>query len=258
MIHLFVLFFSLFSMAIPDALISRYELIETHEFYRDNELIQRPLESWQTIAAFSSVNTDLSLSKVCLKYFLKDKDNGIFRVEKVSVNQNCSDSGKILKEFENLRGLQFQRTPVFKLTFTHQDFTTTEWKLDLRKKAETKLLETPDRYLDETVLFLSEGKSGEKLLADGTQCLKVQDDCIVVGESTCHQCENGFLEAPNGCSTGPQYCLKGPCGMKGSPACRRGIKFLKKRVLDCRTDTSFAFCLRGSTPVCQGQEVWCH
>ena len=258
MIHLLLILFSLASFALPDALISRYELIETHEFYRDNELIQRPLEAWQTIAAFSSVNSDLSLSKVCLKYFLKSQSEGVFRVERKSLKENCSEKGEIISEIKNLRGLQFQRTPHFKITFTYQDFTTSEWNISLRKKSNLKLLETPDRYLDETVLFVSSGSEQTTLLKEGTQCLKVLDDCTVAGESICHQCEAGFLEAPNGCLVSSQYCLKGNCGIKGGPACRRGVKFLRKRVLDCRTDSSFAFCEAGSTPVCQGQEVWCH
>lgn len=258
MIHLFLLLFTLTGFALPDALISRYELIETHEFYKDNELIQRPLEVWQTIAAFSSVNTDLSLSKVCLKYFLKGQTEGIFRVEKRSIKESCSEQGEIISEIKNLRGLQFQRTPHFKITFTYQNFSTSEWNISLRKKNDLKLLETPDRYLDQTVLFVSSGSDQSGLLTDGTQCLKVLDDCTLEGQSVCHQCENGFLEAPNGCLVSSQYCFKGSCGKKGGPACRRGVKFLRKRVLDCRTDTSFAFCEAGTTPVCQGQEVWCH
>lgn len=258
MIHLMLFLFALTSFALPDALISRYELIETHEFYQDNELIQRPLDAWQAIAAFSTVNTDLSLSKVCLKYYLKSQTEGTFRVEKKSMTENCSGAGEIISEIKNLRGLQFQRTPHFKITFTYQNFSTSEWNISLRKKNDLRLLETPDRHLDETVLFVSSGSENTGLLKDGTQCLKVLDDCTVEGTSVCHQCENGFLEAPNGCLISSQYCLKGSCGKKGGPACRRGVKFLRKRVLDCRTDASFAFCEAGSTPVCQGQEVWCH
>ncbi|MFA5584754.1 MAG: hypothetical protein WDA09_11120, partial [Bacteriovoracaceae bacterium] len=91
----------------------------------------------------------------------------------------------------------------------------------------------------------------------GTLCLKVRDDCSVEGKSTCHQCANGSLEAPNGCLTGPRYCSSFECGTKGNPACRRGIKFLRQRVLDCRRDSSFAFCSKDSIPMCQGAEVWC-
>lgn len=245
MIQLWLMILTLTSFALPEALMSRYEILETHEFYKDNELIQRPIEAWQSIASLSTVNTDLSLSKICLKYFLQTKDKGLFRVEKFSLHENCLDKGEVLTEISNLRGLQFQRNPSLKITFTHQDFTTTEWNIKFNANSKN-------------VLFISEGSENIPLLKDNTQCLKVLDDCTVEGDSTCHQCESGFLEAPNGCTISPQYCMRGKCGVKGGPACRRGVKFLKKRVLDCRTDTSFAFCNPGSNPVCQGQEVWCH
>lgn len=258
MITLLLSIISFASWSFPLELSSVYEQLEVHEFYKENELINRPRDAWQTIASFSVVNSDLSLSKVCFKYRPADEAKGIFRVELHSMNQKCDHEGKFLHEINSLFGIQFQRSPDFKIIFSHKDFTQSSWTIPIpRKKKELSLLDTPDNYWGESVLFLTNEVEKKELIKDGTKCLNVADDCSVIGTSSCHQCANGSLEAPNGCLVGPRYCSSAECGTKGNPACRKGVKFQKKRTLDCRRDDSFAFCAGEGTPTCQGQEVWC-
>ncbi|HLW56863.1 MAG TPA: hypothetical protein VKY27_05725 [Bacteriovoracaceae bacterium] len=254
----FIIFISFFSYGFPQELFSVYEKLEVHEFYKDNELIKRPVDAWQNIASFSISNTDLSLSRLCLKYRPSSEAKGIFRIELMPLKRKCQENGKIIYEQDSLLGIQFQREPEFKITFSHKDFSTTSWTIKtIKKKASLELLDTPDKFWGEKVLFLNDHTDFQKLLTDGTQCLKVSDDCKVEGSSSCQQCENGSLEAPNGCLVGPRYCSSAECGTKGNPACRRGVKFQNKRSLDCRVDMSFAFCKGDSVPSCQGLEVWC-
>lgn len=259
MIHLIFILMTTLAHSFPLELHSVYERVEIHEFYKDNELITKPVDAWQVIAAFSIVNEDLSLSKVCFKYKPSKEGEGIFKVERMSLVKKCIEEGVGLFKQNSLFGIQFQRGPEFKIIFSHNDFTTSSWIIKTKeKKKNLELLDTPDKFWGESVLFLNEKTERRELLKDGTLCLRVSDDCSVQGKSTCHQCENGFLEAPTGCLVGPRYCSSFECGTKGNPACRRGVKVLKQRVLDCRKDSSFAFCSEGSIPSCQGAEVWCH
>lgn len=259
MINLLFLMLSFFAYSFPQELVSVYENLEVHEFYQDNELITKPLDAWQTIASFSVSNRDLSLSKICLNYRPASGAQGVFRVEIMELSKSCASAGKIIYQIDNLFGVQFQRGENFRIVFSHQDYSMSSWIIkSVSKKRKLELLDTPDKAWGESVLFLSEASSPQPLLADGSRCLTVLDDCTVKGPSTCHQCENGSLEAPNGCLIAPRYCSSAECGTKGNPACRRGVKFLKQRVLDCRRDSSFAFCAGEATVGCQGQEVWCH
>ncbi|HLT22357.1 MAG TPA: hypothetical protein VKZ84_02900 [Bacteriovoracaceae bacterium] len=258
MITVFLYFLSFWAHSFPQELTSIYNRLTVHEFYRDNELITRPEDAWQVIASFSTVNSDLSLSKICFKYKPSKEPEGVFRVESMPLDEDCSKGGKKIYEQGSLYGIQFQREPDFKITFSHKDYSNNSWTIKtLVKKENLELLDTPDKSWGESVLFTNDDVGSKPLLADGTLCLKVRDDCTVEGESICHQCANGSLEAPNGCLTGPRYCSSFECGTKGNPACRRGVKFLKQRVLDCRRDNSFAFCGEDSIPMCQGAEVWC-
>lgn len=258
MITFFLFFISTIAHSFPHELTSIYERLTVHEFYKDNELITHPADAWQVIASFSTVNSDLSLSKVCFKYRPAKEAEGIFRVESMPLDGNCNDSGHKIFEQHSLYGIQFQRRPDFKVIFSHKDYSTNSWTIKTKTpKSELELLDTPDKFWGESVLFLSDNKFSVPLLSDGTMCLKVKDDCTVEGVSSCHQCENGSLEAPNGCLVGPRYCSSFECGTKGNPACRRGVKFLKQRVLDCRRDHNFAFCAEDTIPTCQGAEVWC-
>lgn len=256
---LIILIYSFFSFSFPQELLSVYEQLEVHEFYKDNELITRPLDAWQNIASFSMVNSDLSLSKLCLKYRPALEAKGVFRIELMPLKHSCKLEGKVLYEQDSLYGIQFQRGDEFRITFSHKDFSTNHWSIkSLKKPKKADLLDTSDKIWGEKILFLSVHRENSELLKDGTLCLKVSDDCVIQESSLCHQCENGFVEAPNGCLVGPQYCSSAECGTKGNPACRRGVKFQNKRSLDCRVDSSFAFCGADSTPTCQGAEVWCH
>lgn len=259
MIVLLSFFISVFSYAFPQELAAVYQTLKVHEFYQDNELITKPLDAWQTIVSFSVSNSDLSLSQVCLKYRPAVEAQGVFRVEKMDLMKNCDESGKIIYELNSLHGIQFERGSDFKIVFTHKDFSMSSWVIKtLEIKRNLELLDSPDKAWGETVLFLTEDSAPSALLADGVQCLKVLDDCTIIGVSTCHQCQNGSLEAPNGCLIAPRYCSSFECGTKGNPACRRGVKVFKQRVLDCRKDSGFAFCSGEATPTCQGSEVWCH
>lgn len=258
MISFLFFLFTLKSFSFPSELNSVSELLGIHEFYQDNELITRPLDAWQTIASFSVVNRDLSLSKLCLKYRPAKEAKGVFKIDLTNISKSCELDGHKIYEQDSLFGIQFQRAPHFKVIFSHKDYSLSSWIIPLPKKEkQLNLLDTPDKYWGESVLILSDHTEKKDLLADGTKCLQVNDDCTIRGDSLCHQCQNGFLEAPNGCLIGPQYCSSAECGTKGNPACRRGVKFQKKRILDCRQEIDFAFCMGDSVPTCQGQEVWC-
>ncbi|MFA5583959.1 MAG: hypothetical protein WDA09_07065, partial [Bacteriovoracaceae bacterium] len=129
MITVFLYFLSFWTHAFPQELTAAYERLSVHEFYRDNELITRPEDAWQVISSFSAVNSDLSLSKLCLKYKPSREPKGVFRVESMSLDEDCGNDGKIIYEQGSLHGVQIQRDPDFKITFSHKDYSTNSWTI---------------------------------------------------------------------------------------------------------------------------------
>jgi len=70
------------------------------------------------------------------------------------------------------------------------------------------------------------GKYGDRYSSDTSiACLKMNDQCEIVGENICDSCRYGHFEViKHKCKTGPRFCGINRCGEKDEPACLRGQK----------------------------------
>jgi hypothetical protein len=246
---------------------SAISISDKHEFYQNNEIIKKPANSWQTLFGVVYPDGQINLQKDCVFYRVPGSEDGELKIKKIDVEESCETKiespGDI--SIKNLRALQFEITEKnIALLLTQSDYRVLQWnfsRLNNLKKAEVRESLSSSEFKASKILFLApvDVKAGNvRAKRDDKLCHAVSDDCEVMSPSTCHECSEGWFEAPNGCMIGPKYCGFKSCGGKNQPACRRGIKYQRKRKkFECRRDSSFAYCSSGHTIQCVGAEAWC-
>lgn len=266
---LFILLFPLLSHGAPpphwEYLL---QLSNKHEFYKENELITRPKDSWQLMFEFIYVDRNFKSLKDCVFLRVPGNEPGILKVKKVSQEQICQDflltSGD--QEWRDLKTFQFNTGPnklILDLGF--QNFQSEIWEIGFQNqapKAAAMGLSSAE-FKSHKILLLAPSlpqatESKAVFPANDSLCHNINDECQEVTPSTCHECREGWYEVPNGCGQGPKYCGRHFCGSKGRPACRRGMVWQgKEEAFDCRKDSSFAYCHSGLTVQCEGLKAYC-
>lgn len=248
---------------------SMLELRERHEFYRDNEVILKPRDSWQVLFAVIYPDQNLGLHKDCVFYRVPGEAAGIFKIKTVNLEASCEKYMETTgdTEIKNLKALQFSYDNELSLHFTFTDFRALKWKIPLmnRYKSSAPLpLSSSAQFRAPKIILLSPERISVKkakvnMLEKGELCHSISDDCQELSPSTCGQCPEGWYEVPNGCPQGPKYCGSVICGLKNQPACRKGMKWQRvDKKFECRTDSSFAFCATGLSVQCEGSRAYCH
>jgi hypothetical protein len=269
MIAVFLVLISAMSIAsAPMHWSSLLEVKERHEFYLDNENIDRPKGVWQTLFAVVYPDRNLWLHKDCVYFKVPNSDDGIFKIRSTGVEESCDlhieETGEV--EIQGLRSLQFAFSDQISVYFTFKDFRTFKWSIPILNKSKAnapKLLTSSAEVRSPRLVLLApakllSGKSVSKGPKNGEICHSVADDCTVVSPSICHQCSSGWYEIPNGCAQGPKYCGVQICGTKGQPACRRGMKYQKvRKKFECSSDPSFAYCAPETKLECEGGRAYC-
>lgn len=242
---------------------------EQHEFYKNLEPIVKPKDSWQHIFSLNYLDSDLNAFKDCVFYRVPGADPGALKIKTLSTSEKCDpfllEKGDL--EIQNLKLLQYA---IFEnkltLDINYSDLKTEKWVASIQgafKRPAPRPHLSSSEYKAPKIVFLAPKKTVQNyrqkpFQKDGTLCLNVNEDCEVLGSSTCEQCEEGWYEVPNGCSIGPKYCGRGNCGGKDQPACRRGMKWQRKEeTFECRMDSSFAYCSKGLTVQCDGKKAFC-
>lgn len=264
----FFLLLPLLSFAnIPHHWSSAVSITDRHEFYQNNQIIDKPANSWQTLFGVVYPDGHLHPQKDCVYYRVPGNERGELKIKKTSVEESCEAGlgapGDL--SVKNLRGLQFEVTEDnIALLLTKADYRVHQWsapRLNKFKKEKVRESLSSAGFKAPKILFLAPIDSTTRSVMvkrDDRLCHAVSDDCEVLSPSTCHECSEGWFEAPNGCMVGPKYCGLKSCGGKNQPACRRGIKYQRKRKkFECRSDSSFAYCSSGHTIQCVGAEAWC-
>lgn len=246
------------------------KISERHEFYTDNEVIQKPANTWQLLFALNYPDKNLQMRKDCVFYRVPGVELGIMKVNQVAAHQKCESfldhPGEI--RIENLKSLQFSLNQQgIALLFTDGEFRSSKWEARFLNYFERPV---PEQFMSSAelrgprIVFLSDVDSvlpaSKKLafLKDGELCHGINDQCEETSPSVCGQCPEGWYEIPNGCSQGPKYCGVHRCGGKNQPACRRGMKWQREaKTFDCRTDSSFAYCAPGMSLQCEGALAFC-
>lgn len=268
---IFVLSF-IFSLAFASPPIhwsSMLEIRERHEFYKDNEVLLKPKDSWQTLFAVVYPDRRLQLHKDCVFYRVPGESSGVFKIKTVDFDEGCEKYQETAGDTEiiNLKALQFSYGNELSVNFTFTDFRTFKWNIPLMNRFKspvpTALTSSAQYRAPKIILLAPERLPGKKKQPEtrkrGELCHSISDDCQELSPSTCGQCAEGWYEVTNGCPIGPKYCGSSMCGLKGQPACRRGIKWQKvDKKFECRIDSSFAFCSPGLTIQCEGSRAFCH
>ena len=248
------------------------KIVDKHEFYKNNEIIERPKNSWQTLFGVLYHDSNLKTLKDCVYYKVPGEDEaGILKLKTVAADKAC---GEFLyapgdQEWKNLKAVQYSLTEqILNVSITTGKFEIEKWDVPLFnvfENPEPKLLMSSAEYRSPPVMYLTPYKGAAAIhpvkgtaLADKKLCHDVNEVCEEKSPSICSQCSNGWYEVPNGCAQGPKYCGDLGCGQKAQPACRRGMKFQRvEKTYNCVEDSSFAYCAKGFTVQCQGNLPYC-
>jgi hypothetical protein len=246
------------------------DIVEKHEFYQNNEIIQKPKDVWQTLFAVRYHDSNLKTSKDCVFYKVPGQEVGILKIKTIPENLKCESAiyQAADQEWRDLKALQFSiQKNLLSLNLTDAKFVITTWNVPLFnvfEKPVPKILMSSAEYRAARILFLKPYKGKlivrpEKSKAQNhKQCHMVTEDCRETSPSLCHLCPQGWYEIPNGCSQGPKFCGTIICGTKGAPACRRGYIWQRKdQSYSCRDDSSFAYCAKGLKIQCEGNLPYC-
>jgi len=263
--YLLLLFFPLTSFSmLPAYWNSLLRIEDKHEFYRENQVIKKPIETWQLLFSIVYPGADATLLKDCVFYYVPKKDEGKIKIKSIQVDEKCEkylfEKGDLIHQ--SIKSLQYSFSPELNFFITKKDFKTLNWK------AFKTLM--PEIISPKPLLSSAEFQSGKLMLLSPKKgfsrqdffkkkneiCHKIDDDCNEVSPPDCELCEDGWYEIPNGCSRSPKYCGIHFCGQKDRPACSKGTAYLSGKV-DCAIDNSFAFCQEGLKVSCENGKVFC-
>ncbi len=246
-----------------------FEVKVRHEFYQNDDVISKPVNSWQSLFSVAFFDRDLNLSKDCVLYKVPGEEAGILKLKTVPESRSCEDfiftPGD--QEIRDVKALRFAVTETeLTVTLTRLDRKVEKWNVVFQKKVskgEPALFMSSARYKEPGIIMLAPGRSGVEAPkpeegGKAVLCHDVSDECTEQKPSTCSQCPSGWYEVPNGCAEGPKYCGVQQCGKKGEPACRRGMRYQKvRKKFECRIDSSFAYCAPGLSVECDGNKAYC-
>src|SRR5690606_4039156 len=113
------------------------ELSNRHEFYKENELIVKPQDSWQSMFEFIYIDQNFKYLKDCVYFRVPGKALGELKVKTLAREEKCQDfllsPGD--QEWKNIKTFQFtsgSNKLVFDLGF--QDFRSEIWEIRFQNK----------------------------------------------------------------------------------------------------------------------------
>lgn len=278
-----LLYFSLYCLASNDNWQSRWwgvqRIVDNHQFYKNNQIIQEPIGSVQTLMGLVYYSKDFKVYKDCLNFEIPAKgEMGSIFVVTTSLQTPCEEVNVNGKRDGNIlaKSLSFNlHQGKLILQITDEKFRTKELAFSFPHLARPERSEafqsSVQRQYGRAVMILADLKQkvDQPLLMgeresdwhkkDLISCQTVNDECEK-SISTCERCRFGYFEVLNGCpGGGPKFCGVDQCGRKGQPACRRGFLYQNGELtkMDCREDSSFGFCQKGLRVRCQGSLAIC-
>mgnify|MGYP003574888636 CR=1 FL=1 len=249
---------------------SAVEIVDKHEFYKNNEMIQKPQNSWQLLFGVVYVNARMSLKKDCVFYKTPGDSLGILKIKTLEMKESCESFSLLPGDWEkpDIKALQYTLLDnSLTLHLTLSEYKVDVWNVEFVNKShkvEAKPSLSSAEFKTKKVLYLAPDSLGN-LIPPKTKkskkpvlCHNISESCEELSASTCSQCPEGWHEIPNGCPQGPKYCGVVECGKENAPACRRGMKYQRvRKTYDCSTDSSFAFCAPGLEVFCDGKLAYC-
>jgi hypothetical protein len=244
-------------------------LEDRHEFYESSTLIDRPKNSWQVLFSLTYVDKSLNYVKDCVFYRVPGDNPGVLKIKALPFEESCERFifGTGDQEMTGIKSLQFHLSEKeVTIDFSTSDFKATKWSAIFHTtfdRPEARMHLSSAEFKSPKIIYLAPEninvkKLKESLIEDQKVCHDINDECEEVTSNSCSQCKHGWFEVPNGCPTGPKICGSLDCGKKNGPACRRGNRWQRKdSTLDCRTDSSFAYCGPGLQITCEGRKAFC-
>ena len=247
------------------------KIVEKHEFYTNNEIIKRPVNAWQTLFGVVYNDPNLKTMKDCLYYKVPGDEPGILKLKTIASDRPCEEALYLPgdEEWKDLKALQYSvQENLLSVSLTNAQFQIEKWDVPLVNVFEhptPKPLMSSAEYRAPKMIFLTPYRGTEVIrpvrsggLEDKKICHDIAEDCKEISPSVCSECTNGWHEMTNGCVSGPKFCGVQSCGLKGQPACRRGMVYQRvEKTYSCREDASFAYCANGLSIQCQGHLPYC-
>lgn len=248
------------------------KIVEKHEFYKNNEVLVKPKNSWQILFAVLYQDSNLRSFKDCVYYQVPGDEAGVLKIKTIPAINGCEEflyrPGD--QEWRDIRALQYSIVDnLISISLTNAKFEISKWDVVLFNAFEhpqPKILMSSAEYRSPKVIYLTPYKGKQTVkpqpamtLTNKKICHEITEDCQEKSPSVCSQCPGGWYEIPNGCPVGPKFCGSITCGLKNQPACRRGYKFQRSSsdTFRCRDDHSFAYCAKGLIVQCQGNLPYC-
>jgi hypothetical protein len=247
---------------------SAFIISEKHEFYAEDKIIEKPLDSWQILFALVFPDAQLNLQKDCVLFRVPGNDPGELKIKRLPEQVPCEtvlfSPGD--QEWKEVKDLQYSiRDHILRLSFTLPKLKSESWKvsfLNLNSHPRPEINMSSAEFKSPRAIMLAPGTLFKDIkqgfnLKEGDLCHEVSDDCVA-GSSRCLDCPAGWVEFPNGCAQGPKKCGSLECGGKNAPACRKGMRWQRdNRKFSCSEDRSFAYCSPGLKLECEGPMVIC-
>lgn len=243
-------------------------IVDKHEFYNESEEIIKPKDSWQLLFAVTYADKNLTKMKDCIFYRVPGTQTGALKFKSVRIENDCHleilNPGE--REIVDIKSLNFQTRPTgFSLHFALPKYKNIKWDVNFSNAfvpVVPEMFTSSAEMKAPKIILLAPERSAplnkDEKVSDKKICHDINHECQELSPSTCSQCSTGWYEIPNGCAQGPKYCGTIECGQKNGPACRRGIRYQRvRKKYDCSEDTSFAYCQKGLTVVCEGALAYC-
>jgi hypothetical protein len=248
---------------------SYYDVRNRHEFYKNNEDLLKPKDSWQALFAVAYLDRNLNLIKDCVYYRIPGDLPGVLKIKTTFGSDDCEKYllAEGTKTWEKLKALKFSiEEGKFWIDLNFEDYRSERWEIVSKNNwaRPSRLNGLSSREVKgPKLIYLSSESLGKNLSVqalkkNGDLCHAINDECQELSASSCDTCPEGWYEIPNGCSRGPKYCGVLNCGKKNQYACRRGMRWQRKdQKFDCRVDSSFAYCSGDLKVQCEGQRAIC-
>lgn len=236
-----------------------------NKHYNNIEKITEPKGTTQAIFEVEFLDAQFNKAHDCLIYSIPAGDDfGHLKIIANPLNQKCEDIilEKAYAELKTIRNFTFEmKEEVLRIKVDTKDFIYTF--LNFRQNKENKIL---SHSIPKTLIVGLEVASSidyhltEKVLADGELCFDIDDDCKILKENQCDQCQGGsYSVLGSKCEKQKKkFCGVDRCGEKNQPACSRGTLASGISMTNyCINGSPLGFCNKGLNVVCINNTLIC-
>jgi hypothetical protein len=109
---------------------------EKHEFYKNDEVIVKPKESWQTLFSLAYIDREFHSAKDCIYYKVPGQELGIIKIKTISSSDKCDESLLVSgdREITGIKSLKYSgNEESIILDFTTNDLKSQKWNIVINK-----------------------------------------------------------------------------------------------------------------------------